>query len=284
MDLVCGAIGVSVPQREAVELAGRHGFESVGAHGSDLMSLRDDELRALQDAMAERKLVFGAANLPVDFRKDDETFRQTGARLPEFAKAVRRAGVTRVGTWLPPASDTFTYRQYFDTIARRLREVAGVLSGEGLRLGLEYVGPKTAWAGKRYPFLHTLAETRELIQAIGGSGVGLVLDSWHWFLAGDTLADLESLRAEDVVAVDLNDAPAGIPRDQQVDNARELPMATRVIPAAAFLRALVAMGYDGPVRAEPFNKILNALPKEEAVATTAAAMRKAFALLEPSLS
>ena len=36
MDLVCGAIGVSATQREAIELAARHGFESVEAHGDYL--------------------------------------------------------------------------------------------------------------------------------------------------------------------------------------------------------------------------------------------------------
>jgi len=278
-DLVCGAIGLRVPQREAVDLAARHGFESVGAQGADLLTMSEADLAALRDFMAEKKLRWGAANLPTDFRRDDETFRKTNAGLSDFAKAVRRAGVTRVGTWLSPSSDTVTYRQNFEAVSKRLREVAGILTGEGLRLGLEYVGPKTAWAGKRYPFLHTMAETRELIDTIGVKGVGLVLDSWHWYLAGDSVEDIQSLRNEDVVAVDLNDAPAGLAKDQQVDNARELPVATGVIPAADFLGALVAIGYDGPVRAEPFNKALNALPKEEAVAATATSMRMAIALL-----
>ena len=38
MDLVCGNIGVSASQREAIELAARHGFESVGADGGFLAS------------------------------------------------------------------------------------------------------------------------------------------------------------------------------------------------------------------------------------------------------
>jgi sugar phosphate isomerase/epimerase len=216
----------------------------------------------------------------VDFRKDDEVFRTTSEGLADFARGLRRAGVTRVGTWLPPSSDTLTYRQYFAAISRRLRETAQVLEGEGgLRLGLEYVGPKTAWASRRYPFLHTLAETRDLIAEIGRGNVGVVLDSWHWFLAGDTVADIKSLRSEDVVAVDLNDAPAGLPKDQQVDNRRELPLATGVIPAADFLLALRDIGYDGPVRAEPFNQALNEKPREEAVTLTAAAMKRAMALV-----
>ena len=46
-----------------------------------------------------------------------------------------------------------------------------------------------------------------------------------------------------------------------------------------FLNVLVDLGYDGPVRAEPFNRELRELPNEEAVAATARAMRKAFALI-----
>ena len=44
--------------------------------------------------------------------------------------------------------------------------------------------------------------------------------------------------------------------------------------AAAQLR-----GHGGPVRAEPFNATLRTMPAEEAVATTARAMKRAFALL-----
>ena len=120
--------------------------------------------------------------------------------------------------------------------ARFSRNFARVLDGGGLRIGIEYVAPKTAWASERYPFIHTMAEMRELIAEIGqhdmGPGnVGLVLDSWHWYHAGDSGADILALRASDVVSVDLNDAPAGVAKDQMVDNHRELPAATGIIDA-----------------------------------------------------
>jgi hypothetical protein len=41
----------------------------------------------------------------------------------------------------------------------------------------------------------------------------------------------------------------------------------------------VKIEYDGPVRAEPFNRELNELDDEPAVAATAAALRKAFTLV-----
>lgn len=279
MDLVCSNIGVQASPEEAAKLAWRYGFESVGADGEALRKMPEARLAELRAAMKEKGLVWGAASLPVDFRKDDATFRKTSTGLAGYAQGLRRAGVERIATWLMPASDTLTYRQHFDVAATRLRETARVLQGEGLRLGLEYVGPKTSWASHKYPFIHTLAETQELVAAIGVPGVGYVLDSWHWYLAGDTAEQIRALRSHDVVAVDLDDAPAGIPKDEQMDLSRELPMATGVIPVGDFLGALADIGYDGPVRAEPFNKALNELPAEEAVAATAAAMKKAFALI-----
>jgi sugar phosphate isomerase/epimerase len=279
-DLVCGNLGVKATQREALDLAFRHGFESVWPDAAELGRLDSAARQDLLDEMKAKHLVFGAGFLPTDFRRDDDTFARGLGELPAFAEALERAGVRRVGTWLPPASDTLTYRQYFALHTRRLREVARILADHGLRLGLEYVAPRTAWASRRYPFLHTMAETRELIAEIGTGTVGLVLDSWHWYHAGDSAADIAALGNADVVAVDLNDAPAGVPKEQMVDSARELPLATGVIDVAPFLEALLAIGYDGPVRAEPFNAPLRQLPREEAVAATALAMKRAFTRLE----
>ena len=279
MDLTPGAIGIEGDQRQVIELAARHGFESVAPLGSELQSMSDSELDDILGILEERGLVWGAGGLPVDFRGDDETFQRTSQGLPDYAKGLRRAGVTRVGTWLTPCSDTLTYRQYFDAVVTRLQPTARILADEGVRLGLEYVGPKTSWTSRKYPFIHTLAETVELVEAMGVPGVGYVLDSWHWFLAEDTVGQIGALRNADVVAVDLNDAPAGIPKDEQRDLSRELPVATGIIPVADFLGALQAIGYDGPVRAEPFNKALNAMDDDAAAATAAAALKEAFALL-----
>ncbi len=84
------------------------------------------------------------------------------------------------------------------------------------------------------PFIHSLNETKELIAAIGTGNVGIQLDSWHWFTADETVADLLTLRNEDIITVDLNDAPQGIALDKQIDSARELPAATGVIPTSPF--------------------------------------------------
>jgi len=279
MDLTCGSIGVSANQMETIELAARSGFESVAADGAFLSSASDAQLTELKASMNAKKLVFGSAGLPVEFRQDDLRFRDSLKTLTRFGAGLQRVGVSRAATWLSPCDAKLTYLQNFRQHALRLREVAKILNDYHVRLGLEYVGPKTSWTSRRYPFVHTLAELRELIAEIDVDNVGFVLDSWHWWHAGDTAPDILSLKGENVIAVDLNDAPAGVAKDQQVDNRRELPCATGVIDLGAFLSALNQIGYDGPVRAEPFNEVVNRMPKEEACAAAANALRKAFALI-----
>lgn len=281
ISLAPGSIGVQANQTVAIDLAHRHGFESVEPYGGHLAGLSSAELDTLLGSLKEKGLVWGAAGLPVDFRGAEDRYRSGLKELPAIAAGLQRAGVDRVGTWLTPAHDELTYLENFRRHTDRLREIASILKDHGARLGLEYVGPATSRLRRRYGFVHTLAEVRELIAAIGTGNVGVVLDSWHWYTARDTEAELLALTARDVVSVDLNDAPAGIPIEQQVDNRRELPSATGVIDLKVFLGALVRMDYDGPVRAEPFNQALNDLDNEAACAATIAAMKKAFALVAP---
>jgi sugar phosphate isomerase/epimerase len=131
----------------------------------------------------------------------------------------------------------------------------------------------------RFSFIHTMQELKMLMDAIDESNVGFVLDSFHWFCAEESVADLLTLDKEDIVTVDLNDATAGRNAAEQIDNERNLPLVSGVIDTKAFLSALARIGYDGPIRAEPFNNALNEMDNEAAIQATADAMKKAFALI-----
>jgi sugar phosphate isomerase/epimerase len=274
-----GAIGVTGNQMQTIDLAARHGFESIEPQGEYLAKLSPDKLADVLASMKAGGLVFGAAGLSVEFRQSEDKFAEGLKNLPALAAGLNRAGVKRVGTWLMPGHSSLSYVENFRQHARRLRSVAQVLQDHDIRLGMEYVGTKTIWTRQRYPFIHTLKEMRDLIAEIGTGNTGVVLDSWHWWQAEDTVAELLALNNEQVISVDLNDAPGGVAKDQQIDGRRELPCATGVIDVGAFLRALNQIGYDGPVRAEPFNKPLNDLENEPACAATILSLKKAVALL-----
>jgi len=278
--LTPGSIGVSVKrQRDLNELAHRHHFEAVEPMSGELAGMSPAELAGVLGDLKEKNLVWAAAGCPVDLRGGHVGFRDGLAKLPRIADGLQRAGVTRMGTWLSPSHRELTYMANFKQHATRLKEIAAVLKDHGLRLGLEYVGSQHLLVGGRYPFVHTMAETLELIAAIGTGNVGLVLDSWHWWTARDSADDIKALKSSDVVSVDLNDAPVGIDRAYQRDNQRELPMATGMIDIAAFVNALQSVGYNGPVRPEPFNRELNAMNNESACAVSSAALHRAMELV-----
>ena len=108
MDLVCGAIGVRAKPAETILLAQKYGFESLQPSPTYLAELSDGQLSEVLDGLKERKLVWGAAGLPVDFRRDEATFDKGMARLPEAARSLQRAGASRVSTWLRPSHDSLT--------------------------------------------------------------------------------------------------------------------------------------------------------------------------------
>jgi len=277
--LSLGRLGFQAGFLESLELSVKHGFEGLDPDANYFASLSSDGLKRLLDELQAKNLRFGAAGLPVEFRKDEAQFNDGLRKLPPTADILRRAGVWRVSTWVLPCSNDLTYPQNFRQHAQRLRQCAQVLADHGQKLGLEYVAPRTLWRSQRHPFIHSLSEMKELIVAIGTNNLGIQLDSWHLFNAEETDKDLMTLRGSDVLTVDLNDAPVGLSLDQYQDDHRELPDTTGVIPLKNFLSSLAQIGYDGPIQAEPFNAALRAMPLDQACASASAAMRRAFSLM-----
>ena len=260
-----GTIGVRPRDlREAVAWAGRHGFGGVEVGAREVADLVEQEgaaaVRSVFAAAGVRPAGFG---LPIDWRGATEAWRAGVEALPRLARAAAAIGATRCMTWILPGSDERPPEENRRFHVERLTPPARILADAGCRLGLEFLGPKTLRDGRTYPFIHTMREMLALGAEIGPN-VGLLLDSWHWYTSHATLDDVRTLRPEQVVYVHVNDAPAGVPVDEQIDNVRALPGETGVIDITGFLRALQAIGYDGPVVPEPFKQDLRALPSDEA--------------------
>jgi len=188
-------------------------------------------------------------------------------------------GVQRLTAWISPAHAELTYRKNFDRHVERMKRLDDALGRHELRLGLEYVGTQLGRFNRKHSFIHTSAEVLELIEAAHAGHLGLIVDSWHWWTSGEDAADLRRLTASQIVSVELNDAPEGLAREQQIDNQRRLPASTGVLPLADFMTALAAIEFDGPVYAEPFYAPLRQEPVETVASQVAEAMKRAFNLL-----
>ena len=276
-NLSAGALGLSLDHTQAIDLAGKHGF---GGVDPDLSYLRDlGSTTAIAEhaaAVKERGLSWGIGGLPVPLTAPAEEFRAALADLPETLGLLAAAGVTSVGTWVRPMHDDLSYRRNWVLHVSRLHLVADLLADAGLRLGLEYIGPKTFWGTERYPFIHSIGEALELIAEVGKPNVGLILDSYHWYTAGESAIDLVGLSDADIVSVDINDARDDRERDEQQDLDRRLPGSTGVIDLQGFMDAVRAAGYTGPVKVEPFMKSLAEQPVDDVLADVAARLDQAI--------
>ncbi len=279
-NLGVGHIGVDADLKQAIAYAKRFGFEGVNPDVGELEKMSPAQRQGIVEDLKSNNLRWGASGLPVQFREGEEQFKKDLALLPERAKILHEAGVDRVDTWILPGHETLTYRKNFEQHRARLAEAAKILKDQNIRLGLEFVGPRTFRNRYRFPFISTSPEMLELCDAIGTGNMGLLLDAWHWHTSHGTREELNQLNNENIVEVHVNDAPAGVPTDELVDNRRALPTATGVIDLKSFMNTLFEIGYDGPVTIEPFDDELRKLDNEAALKKTSEAMKQLFGLIE----
>jgi len=278
-NLNVGALGFRVSFFESVELANLGGFEGIDLNVREMTELLKKKSTAEINGFLEEKVLrWGGWGLPVRLSGGKEDFQKRLKDLPSVAEKAWKLGCLRAYTWIAPFSDELDFKENFNLHVRRIKAVAEILEEYDCVLGLEFVAPKTSRLNHRYEFIHDLDGVLDLCEAVGTDNVGVLLDSWHWYTSHGTVDQILKLEGKDVVYVHINDAPAGIPVDKQIDNIRCLPGETGVINITGFLKALIKIGYDGPVTPEPFDKKLREMSIRDAVLKVSSAVNKVWRL------
>lgn len=101
-------------------------------------------------------------------------------------------------------------------------------------------------------FLHSLADTLQLIERLGRSHVGVLIDLLHLAYAGEVPADIAAVPPGLIRGAQLCDAPAGLDNENYVRVAMGDRMApgTGELPVVEFLAALpesIIVGIEAPV-------------------------------------
>lgn len=264
-----GPIRVRVGFEESVELAAHFGFEGVVIDSGYAL---ENGSETVVQMLEEHGLTPGAWGLPIKLLGPEAEYRAQFARLPAVAECCARAAAFRASTWVPCASDEQPYEELFELLLGRVREIASVLKENDVRLGLEFVGPATSRAGKKFEFIHTMDQMLELCAAVETGNVGLLLDAFHVFTSGGRMEDVLKLTDEQIVNVHVNDGIGGVPPEEQIDSQRELPGAGGAFDCRRFLANLRQIGYTGPVVVEPFCKRLSEMERDEAIRVTKEAL------------
>ena len=272
-----GAIGIQANIEEGLALAKSAGFEGLDLNISEANALANEHsVDYVKNFWTEAGLKIGGWGLPVNYRGSDAEFDESLAGLSDLAKLAADFGCHRTTTVVSPSSNDRTFQENWDFHIKRLRPVAAVLKDYGHSLGLEFIGPATSRQSAKHLFTYTMDAVLGLAAGIGTGNVGLLFDMWHWYTCRSTLDDVRKLSKEDVVYVHINDAPAGIDPDDQIDSIRCIPAETGVIPLAELMQILDGIGYDGPVTVEPFSAKINAMAPQDAAKTAAESLDKVW--------
>lgn len=256
-------IGHNVNLEVSAPLAEKYGFEGIFVNIQKETELLPERFREL---IAKHQLKAAGFELPTAFWKDEAVFNQDLKQLEQYAAFAKACGLNACTTYVLPASDQMTYIENFKLHVDRGKKVAEILKAYDIRLGLEFIGPFSLRKNAKFIFLHTLEGMLELCDAIDSGNVGIVLDAFHWDMAGHTLADFKKItNVSSIVCVHINDAPLGIAPEEQQDLCRALPGSTGVIRIEDFFRGLQELNYAGPVLCEPFVKELGAMTFENVV-------------------
>ncbi|CAH1226119.1 hypothetical protein PAECIP111891_05895 [Paenibacillus allorhizoplanae] len=243
--LTRAGLGKIESNEQFIELAAKYGFQAVDIDAVGLVETHT--VAGARELLEKNGLVVGSIGLPVEWRSTEEVFREGLPKLAQAAEAAAALGCTSCCTYVLPSTDLGA-AHFMALATRRLRTCAQILGAYGIRLGLEFVGPhhlRTRWQN---PFIWTIDETLDWIDAIGERNVGLLFDSYHWYTNGGTVADIEKLRVDQIVHVHINDAP-DVPVEEVLDNGRVYP-GEGVIDLAGFLQGLQRIGYTGAVAQE----------------------------------
>ena len=242
---------------EFARLASRTGFLGVDVMLDAAMADGVAKTRAL---LADLKLKPAFISLPVEFRKDDETFKASLPKLEDAAPFASAIGCPRVMTYLM-SSSPIPKEELRRIYRARLTECARILARSHCRFGLEFLGPLHIRKANPNEFIWKMPEMLEFAKECG-SNVGLTLDAWHWHHAGGTVQDILKAGRDRIVVVHFDDAPK-LPPEEIRDNQRLLP-GEGVIDLVGFLHALKKIGYADGLSVEVFGRGLKEMPPEEA--------------------
>lgn len=126
---------------------------------------------------------------------------------------------------------------------RTLRELSDVAAPYNVNLAFEFLGfPDSS--------VRTLALGREIIAHVDRPNVGLVLDTFHFYVGGSTLESIAQLKPEHLFIFHINDAEDRPPAELS-DHHRLLP-GLGILPLKEIWSALQAIGYNRMASVEIF--------------------------------
>lgn len=229
------------PLMEKIRLAGAHGFKAIELWLNDVFA----HVQQGGSVVDVNKAVADAGLLVPSTIAMKGWVEASDAEYPDALEEVRRRMdlAARLGSPYVVATPSREAAD-LDLITRRYGELLAIGRQIGVKPVMEYLG-----------FCHSVYTIDQLLTIVQGTGdpdACVVLDAFHTFCGGSSQHDLEKVPAEMIAHYHLDDAPADVPRQQQMDPDRVMP-GDGVIDLKYEIDLLRRKGYHGCISLELFN-------------------------------
>jgi sugar phosphate isomerase/epimerase len=272
------ALGITGHQSEIIELALTFGFGGLDLNVMDFATrVRLKGMPYARRLIDSARIQLGTFQLPTEWDTDDETFQKELKKLPEYAQVAAEAGCTRCVAILAPAGDKLPYHENFEFHRRRFQEICRALEPSGVRLAIGFLAAEYLRKNQAFQFIHDLDALTLLLNMIAAPNAGLLLDVWDVVASGGSLDTIRKLPAQQIVAVQVADMPAGVAPSDLDDKSRLLPsIENSRIDVVGFLTILKEAGYDGPVTPKPSRGAFQSRRRDLVVKQTGEALDKVW--------
>ena len=240
-----GATTLKADLATDIAVAGRAGFDFVEIWAAKLMgylergglpALKQDLKRSGVKAVTLNSVERVTFNDPSGHLRMLEDFQR-------FCRVAAAIGAETVIVVPSPRPKGVSLSAIERESVRVLRELSAIARPYGVRLAYEFLGFADCT-------VNSLAQCATIVQKVARENVGLVLDTFHFFAGGSTVASIAKVDPRKIFIVHVNDVERA-PRRKMHDALRLFP-GKGIIPLAQILGAVKAIGYTGKFSVEIF--------------------------------
>jgi sugar phosphate isomerase/epimerase len=137
-----------------------------------------------------------------------------------------------------------------DRAVHNFSALADTAARHGVVISIEFCGPDLM-PDQPHPFVTGVEGAMRIVDAAGKDNLGVLVDSYHLYCAGEEPEAIDRLAKGKVFAAHINDSPPG-DHSNFTDAERVMP-GDGILPLVDFIKHLDAAGYSGIVPCELFN-------------------------------
>ena len=244
------SLGISGRLNELIELALTYRFRGFDLELEPLV--QQAESRGVEHAtrfLSGGIIEIGGFDLDLDLIAKDEAFEAELKRLPAIADVARAVGAKTAILTVSPYCGWRQYHETFQLHCERIARIATALAESGVRIALNFLAPTHHREDHGAQFIATPDSLLTLIKMIDQPQVGLCVDTWHWYVGGGLVSQIEGFPGEKVFAVRVADLPQESDLGCVTEQDRLLPGETDTVPNNQWIEWLRSQDYEGAVTA-----------------------------------